>query len=55
MALLCTRPWATRCCRCTQEHLAPVFAKRHIGVTIQIDEGSEVYNAKHSNLHPLFT
>jgi 5-carboxymethyl-2-hydroxymuconate isomerase len=41
--------------QCTQDHLAPVFAKRHIGVTIQIDEGSEVFNAKHSNLHPLFT
>ncbi len=39
----------------TQDHLAPVFSQRHIGVTIQIDEGDEVFNAKHSNLHPLFT
>ena len=27
---------------------------RHIGVTLQIDEGQEVFDAKHSNLHPLF-
>ena len=28
--------------------------QRHIGVTLQIDEGHEVFDAKHSNLHPLF-
>ena len=33
---------------------APVMAQRHIGITLQIDEGREVYNAKHSNIHPLF-
>ena len=33
---------------------APVMAKRHIGVTLQIDVGAEVFDAKHSNLHPLF-
>ena len=37
-----------------KEVLAPVFARRLIGVTLQIDEGAEVYDAKHSNLHPLF-
>jgi len=33
---------------------APVIAQRHIGVTLQIDVGAEVFDAKHSNLHPLF-
>ena len=36
-------------------HFAPLLAKRHIGVTLQIDEGMEVFNAKHGNIHPLFT
>lgn len=35
-------------------HFEAVFAQRHIGMTIQIDEGHEVFDAKHSNLHPLF-
>lgn len=35
--------------------LAPVFEREHIGVTLQIDEGQEVFDAKHSTLHPLFT
>jgi 5-carboxymethyl-2-hydroxymuconate isomerase len=39
----------------TRAHFAPLSAKRHLGITLQIDEGHEVYNAKHSNLHPLFT
>ena len=38
----------------TKSHFQPVFARRHIGVTLQIDEGNEVFDAKHSNLHPLF-
>jgi 5-carboxymethyl-2-hydroxymuconate isomerase len=33
---------------------APVMAKRHIGITLQIDVGPEVFDAKLSNLHPLF-
>ena len=33
---------------------APLLAQRHLGVTLQIDEGQEVYDAKHSSLHPLF-
>ena len=33
---------------------APVMARRHIGITLQIDVGPEVFDAKHSNLHPLF-
>lgn len=35
-------------------HFAPIFDHRLMGVTLQIDEGSEVFDAKHSNLHPLF-
>ena len=37
-----------------QAHFADVFKDRHIGVTLQVDEGPEVFDAKHSNLHPLF-
>jgi len=37
-----------------KDALAPVFAWRLIGVTLQIDEGAEVFDAKHSNIHPLF-
>jgi 5-carboxymethyl-2-hydroxymuconate isomerase len=38
----------------TKAHFQPVFSRRHIGVTLQIDEGGEVFDARHSNLHPLF-
>jgi 5-carboxymethyl-2-hydroxymuconate isomerase len=38
----------------TKTHFQPVFRRRHIGITLQIDEGPEVFDAKHSNLHPLF-
>ncbi len=32
------------------------FGKAHVGVTIQIDEApGQVYDAKHSNLHSLFS
>ena len=34
--------------------LDAVMARRHIGLTVQLDEGAEVYDAKHSTLHPLF-
>ncbi|NDY92482.1 5-carboxymethyl-2-hydroxymuconate isomerase [Ideonella livida] len=37
-----------------QAHFAPLLATRPIGVTLQIDEGPEVFDAKHSSLHPLF-
>jgi 5-carboxymethyl-2-hydroxymuconate isomerase len=39
----------------TQAHFQPIFMQRHIGITLQIDEGREVFDGKHSNLHPLFT
>lgn len=36
-------------------HFASIFEKRHIGITVQIDESpGQVYDGKHSNLHPLF-
>ena len=38
----------------TRAHFAPVFSQRHIGITLQVDEGPEVFDARHSNLHPLF-
>ncbi len=38
----------------TKAHFEPVFAQRHIGITLQLDEGMEVFDGKHSNLHPLF-
>lgn len=38
----------------TKAHFQPLFMKRHIGITLQVDEGAEVFDGKHSNLHPLF-
>ena len=38
----------------TETHFQPVFRQRHIGITLQIDVGPEVFDAKLSNLHPLF-
>ncbi len=39
----------------TKAHFAPVFDQRHIGITLQIDESpGQVYDGKHSSLHPLF-
>jgi len=36
-------------------HFEAVFARRHVGITLQIDESpGQVYDGKHSNLHPLF-
>ena len=36
-------------------HFDPIFSKRHIGITLQLDESpGQVYDGKHSNLHPLF-
>ena len=37
-----------------RDHFAPIFGERHMGVTLQVDEGHEVFDGKHSNLHPLF-
>ena len=37
-----------------RRHFEAIFASRPIGITLQIDEGAPVFDAKHSNLHPLF-
>ena len=39
---------------CAKAHFEPLLAARHVGITFQVDEGPEVYDAKHSSLHPLF-
>ena len=37
-----------------KQHFAQILANQHIGITIQVDEGNEVFDAKISTLHPLF-
>ncbi len=37
-----------------RSHFAALFEKRHLGLTLQIDEGPEVFDARQSNLHPIF-
>jgi len=37
-----------------RRHFDAALARRPIGITLQIDEGAQVYDAKHSSLHPLF-
>lgn len=37
-----------------KEFFASLLATQHVGVTFQIDVGQEVFDAKHSSLHPLF-
>jgi 5-carboxymethyl-2-hydroxymuconate isomerase len=38
-----------------KSHFEPIFSKRHIGITLQIDESpGQVYDGKYGNLHPLF-
>ena len=37
-----------------RQHFAEQLQSRPIGLTLQIDEGPEVYDAKVSSLHPLF-
>ena len=34
---------------------APVLERRRVGLTLQVDVGAEVFDAKFGNLHPLFT
>jgi 5-carboxymethyl-2-hydroxymuconate isomerase len=36
------------------EHFAPLLARRSVGLTLQIDEGREVFDAKFGNLHARF-
>ena len=38
-----------------KDHFAPIFDRHAIGITLQIDESpGQVYDGKHSGLHPLF-
>ncbi len=37
-----------------REFFAPVLARRAVGLTLQIDEGGEVFDAKFGNLHAQF-
>lgn len=37
-----------------KERFAEQLARRPIGITVQVDEGTEVFDAKNSSLHPLF-
>ena len=38
-----------------KKHFEPVFDKNLIGITLHVDESpGQVYDAKHSTLHPLF-
>ena len=38
-----------------KRHFAPIFASEPIGITLQVDESpGQVYDGKHSSLHPLF-
>lgn len=39
---------------CAKAHFAQLLEARHLGITLQIDEGPEVFDAKHGNIHPLF-
>lgn len=35
-------------------HFGTLFDTRPLGLTLQIDEGAEVYDGKHGSIHPLF-
>ena len=38
-----------------RDHFAPIFERELLGITLQIDESpGQVYDGKHSTLHPLF-
>ena len=41
-------------CATARAHFAPLLAERHVGITLQIDVGVEVFDGKLGNLHPLF-
>jgi 5-carboxymethyl-2-hydroxymuconate isomerase len=38
----------------TRAHFASLLASRHFGITLQVDEGHEVFDAKLGNLHALY-
>jgi 5-carboxymethyl-2-hydroxymuconate isomerase len=40
---------------CAKAHLAPLLATKKVGLTLQVDVGAEVFDARFGNLHPLFS
>jgi 5-carboxymethyl-2-hydroxymuconate isomerase len=38
----------------TRRHFEALLARRPLGLTFQVDEGAEIFDAKLGNLHPLF-
>jgi 5-carboxymethyl-2-hydroxymuconate isomerase len=38
-----------------REHFAALLARRPLGLTLQIDEGAEVFDAKLGNLHAMYS
>ena len=48
----------TSCCftltATARGHFASLLERRHLGLTLQIDEDPEVFDARQSSLHPLF-
>jgi 5-carboxymethyl-2-hydroxymuconate isomerase len=39
---------------CAKAHFYHLLQTEHIGVTVQVDEGHEAFDDKHSSIHPLF-
>ena len=39
---------------CAKTHFEQLLQDEHIGVTVQVDEGHEAFDDKHSSIHPLF-
>jgi 5-carboxymethyl-2-hydroxymuconate isomerase len=39
---------------CARLHFEPLLAQRHLGLTLQIDEGAQVYDGRLGNIHALF-
>jgi 5-carboxymethyl-2-hydroxymuconate isomerase len=37
-----------------RSHFEHLLQTEHIGVTVQVDEGHEAFDEKHSSIHPLF-
>jgi 5-carboxymethyl-2-hydroxymuconate isomerase len=39
---------------CAKGHLEQLLRDEHMGLTVQVDEGHEAFDEKHSSIHPLF-
>ena len=37
-----------------RSHFDQIFDQNYIGITLQVDEGAQAYDGKHSSIHPLF-